>query len=161
MSKVFLLSLSFIIGTVRATPAHAIMISLLKPTGASAFNQFFDSQAVGRNVLDLSLSAFHMASQQGLVTYEADAKNINKINGTAPSKIQFSLSEVRVYGWCFSFNGGNTNDDAVDVKTTGAMDEIVWYYGYMSQVSGEWRVGCFVDSPDLQSALTQLRSRHL
>ena len=157
MVRVFF-SLCLCLGTMMSLPAHALTVTLYKPNGVAAFSQFMDSQTAVRNVLQISISEFRLNSDY---SYASDDKNLVQINGVGNKSVQYSLNEIRNYGWCYTLNGTNTDVNAVDAKPSSGSDEIAWFYGYASQVNGEWKVGCYADNPDLQAAVNGMRSRHI
>lgn len=93
------------------------------------------------NVGELTIAALkeaainHIGSPQGIISIR------NTISGDQAIEI-LSDRSMRVYGWCYRFNGAIPEVLANQLYPQFATDEIRWFFGYASYQDGVWKDYC-------------------
>jgi len=140
--------------------AHAVSISVYQPQAVRVLGMNLGSKVVGKSVGDATVSALNAKASLSNFTFSGDANYISAINGLGEKTETLPNGDLKAYGWCFTLNGALPDQAASQTKINAESDEIIWYYGSMSRISGQWQTNCVADDQPTQQVLLKVKSRH-
>ena len=139
-----------------AVSAQAASITVYAHGAKKLFAVSVDSQQIGKSVGVASIAVFAQAANFGKLTFVGNSHSVQEINSIKPKMVSVSSIEQKAYGWCFAVNGTVINQ-AADTVMISAKNEIIWFYGYVEQKHGVWKMGCVADPA---TAVVLAHSKH-
>ena len=93
------------------------------------------------SVGQFTLKAFDQLS----IPYKGDDVAITSIFNSPSGSDAFEIiskTEMRAYGWCYTYNGIEPNVYPNEVPMAKNTDTVVWFYGFAHYKDGEWVSMC-------------------
>ena len=156
MNKISFSLLLFAVQFSHVISANAASITVYAHGAKKLFVSSISPQDVGKSVGLATVNAFSQAANFGKLTFIGNPHSLQEINSIKPKVVSSSSIEQKAFGWCFAVNG-NVINQAADTVMVSSKNEIIWFYGYVEQKHGVWKMGCHADA---LTAIALAHSKH-